>query len=77
MMRPEFLVPLIIIFGLLVLGPKKLPEMGSAIGKTIKEFQKGMREVKEDQDAAETKQIAAGSSAATSASAPASEAKPE
>jgi sec-independent protein translocase protein TatA len=74
MMRPEFLIPLIIIFGLLIMGPKKLPEMGSAIGKTIKEFQKGMREVKEDQDAAETKQIAASSAAS---SAPASEAKPE
>jgi sec-independent protein translocase protein TatA len=75
MMRPEFLIPLIVIFGVLILGPKKLPEMGSAIGKTIKEFQKGMREVKEDQAAAETKQIAASSSAASSA--PASEAKPE
>ena len=74
MMRPEFLIPLILLFGVLILGPKKLPEMGSAIGKTIKEFQKSMREVKEDQAAAETKQIAA-STAYTSA--PASEAKPE
>jgi sec-independent protein translocase protein TatA len=77
MMRPEFLIPLIVIFGILLLGPKKLPEMGSAIGKTIKEFQKGMREVKEDQTAAETKQIAASSSAATSASASSTEANPE
>jgi sec-independent protein translocase protein TatA len=60
-----------LIFGLLIMGPRKLPEMGSAIGKTIKEFQKGMREVKEDQAAAETKQIAA------STSTPTSEAKPE
>ena len=74
-MRPELLIPLILIFGVLILGPKKLPEMGSAIGKTIKEFQKSMREVKEDQAAAETKQIAASSAASTSA--PASEAKPE
>jgi sec-independent protein translocase protein TatA len=73
-MRPELLVPLILIFGVLILGPRKLPEMGSAIGKTIKEFQKSMREVKEDQATAEAKQISA-SSAATSA--PASEAKSE
>lgn len=35
---------LIIIFviALLIFGPKKLPEMGSAIGKTVKEFRKGM-----------------------------------
>ena len=38
---------LIIIFvvALLIFGPKKLPEMGSAIGKSIKEFRKGMNEL--------------------------------
>ena len=40
------LLPLVII-ALLIWGPKKLPEMGSSIGKTIKEFQKSMREVRE------------------------------
>lgn len=30
---------------LLIFGPKKLPEMGSAIGKSIKEFRKGMNEL--------------------------------
>jgi len=64
-MRPEFLIPLILIFGVLIMGPKKLPEMGSAIGKTIKEFQKSMREVKHDQASAEDpKQISAGTTSA-------------
>jgi sec-independent protein translocase protein TatA len=40
------LLPLALI-ALLIWGPKRLPEMGSSIGKTIKEFQKSMREVKE------------------------------
>ncbi len=42
-------IELIIVFliALLIFGPKKLPEMGSAIGKTIKEFQKSIRDVKE------------------------------
>jgi sec-independent protein translocase protein TatA len=65
-MRPEYLIPLILIFGLLVLGPKKLPEMGSAIGKTIKEFQRSMKDAKDDQiasAAAEPKQIATSSTA--------------
>jgi sec-independent protein translocase protein TatA len=63
-MRPEYLIPLILIFGLLVLGPKKLPEMGSAIGKTIKEFQRSMKDAKDDQIAsAEPKQIATSSTA--------------
>jgi sec-independent protein translocase protein TatA len=40
---------LIIISGvaLLIFGPKRLPEMGSALGKTYKEFKKSMREAAE------------------------------
>ena len=38
---------LVVIFGILVLifGASRLPQIGSSIGKTIKEFQKSMREV--------------------------------
>ena len=42
----------ILVIALLIFGPKKLPEMGSAIGKSIKEFRKGMSELtapKEDE----------------------------
>jgi len=35
----------ILVIALLIFGPKKLPEMGSAIGKSIKEFKKGMNEL--------------------------------
>lgn len=38
------LIPLALL-ALLVFGPKRLPEIGSSIGKTIREFQKSMREV--------------------------------
>jgi sec-independent protein translocase protein TatA len=38
------LLPLALL-ALLVFGPKRLPEIGSSIGKTIREFQKSMREV--------------------------------
>lgn len=60
---------------LLIFGPKRLPEMGSAVGKTIKEFQKSIREVTDGSNhttptpaptlpqAIETKQLAASSSA--------------
>ena len=43
---------LLIVFGiaLLFFGPKRLPEMGSSIGKTIREFQKSMKEVTEPTD---------------------------
>ena len=40
----------ILVIALLIFGPKKLPEMGSAIGKSIKEFQKGMRELSSPKD---------------------------
>ncbi len=43
-MRWFELLPLVVV-ALLVFGPKRLPEMGSSIGKTIREFQKSMREV--------------------------------
>ncbi|HLI91779.1 MAG TPA: twin-arginine translocase TatA/TatE family subunit [Ktedonobacteraceae bacterium] len=35
----------ILVVALLIFGPKKLPEMGSAIGKSIKEFKKGVSEL--------------------------------
>jgi sec-independent protein translocase protein TatA len=39
---PELL--LILAIALLLFGPSKLPELGSALGRTIKEFKKGMKE---------------------------------
>ena len=36
---------------LLIFGPKKLPEMGASIGKSIKAFQKGMKEIHEPDEA--------------------------
>lgn len=42
---PELI--LILIIALLVLGPGKLPEVGSALGKSIREFRKAASEVKE------------------------------
>jgi TatA/E family protein of Tat protein translocase len=42
---PELIIVLVV--ALLIFGPKKLPEMGSAIGKTVKSFRKGMNELNE------------------------------
>jgi sec-independent protein translocase protein TatA len=45
---------------LLVFGPKRLPEMGSAIGKSIKEFRKGISELSSPKDEhEEEKQLSA------------------
>jgi sec-independent protein translocase protein TatA len=39
---PELIVVLVV--ALLIFGPKRLPEMGNALGKTIQEFRKSMSE---------------------------------
>ena len=54
----EVLLPLALL-ALLIFGPKRLPEMGSSIGKTIREFQKSMREVT---NAVDTPSVSAGHS---------------
>lgn len=45
---PELIVILIIL--LLIFGATKLPEIGKALGKTISEFKKGMREIEPDKE---------------------------
>ncbi len=45
----------VLAIALLIFGPKKLPEMGASIGKSIKEFRKGMSELnKPEEPVAET-----------------------
>lgn len=36
---------LIILFALIVFGPKKLPEIGRAFGQTLREFKKSARDL--------------------------------
>ncbi len=43
---PELI--LILVIALIIFGPKKLPEMGRAIGRAIKEFKKGTQELTEE-----------------------------
>ncbi len=49
---PELII--ILVVALLIFGPKKLPEMGSAIGKSIKEFKKGVNELSQPKEEKET-----------------------
>ncbi len=43
---PELVV--ILLVGLLIFGAEKLPGLGRAMGKTISEFKKGMKEDRTD-----------------------------
>lgn len=33
---------------ILIFGPKKLPELGSAVGKTLRSFKEGIRQTEEE-----------------------------
>ncbi|MBH5320037.1 twin-arginine translocase TatA/TatE family subunit [Paenibacillus sp. GSMTC-2017] len=43
-------VILLVVIALLLFGPKKLPELGRAFGKTLREFKSGAREMMDDDD---------------------------
>ena len=45
---PELLV--ILLVALIIFGPKNLPKLGSAIGKTVKNVREGMEEGDDDND---------------------------
>ncbi|HVB09578.1 MAG TPA: twin-arginine translocase TatA/TatE family subunit [Bacillota bacterium] len=44
LLSPTHLI-IVLIIALLVFGPRRLPELGGSIGKTIREFQRSMKEV--------------------------------
>lgn len=39
---------IILVLALIILGPGKLPEVGSALGKALGEFKKALRDVRDD-----------------------------
>lgn len=43
-------VILLVLLALLLFGPKKLPELGRAFGKTLREFKAGARDIMDDDD---------------------------
>ncbi len=48
---PELLIILVVI--LLIFGPKNLPKLGSALGKTVKNLREGMSEDKKSEEEAD------------------------
>lgn len=49
----------LILGALLIFGPKRLPELGEAIGKMFKEFKKSVSEIEESIDKKDTKETKA------------------
>ena len=40
----------IVLISLLLFGPKKLPELGRALGKTLRDFKNGAKEMMDDEE---------------------------
>ena len=49
----------LVLGALLIFGPKRLPELGEAIGKMFKEFKKSVSEIEESIDKKDTKETKA------------------
>lgn len=49
LLEPWHLV-IILVIVLIIFGPGKLPDLGSALGRSIKEFRGGIREIQDDLD---------------------------
>jgi len=60
----EILIVVVLIV-ILVLGPKKLPELGSALGRSITGFKKGLKETKDEVQAAVKEDVTAEAKADT------------
>ncbi|MBB6633456.1 twin-arginine translocase TatA/TatE family subunit [Cohnella thailandensis] len=48
---------LLVIVALLLFGPNKLPELGKAFGKTLREFKRGANGLMEDDSAAAPRRV--------------------
>jgi sec-independent protein translocase protein TatA len=41
-------IAIVLVLALLIFGPRKLPELGSSLGRSITGFKKGLKETKDD-----------------------------
>ena len=48
---------IVLLIALIIFGPRKLPEIGSAVGKSIREFRKATNEIVDQVQAPEPKKI--------------------
>jgi len=52
---PGLIIILVIV--LILFGPKKLPEVGAAVGKTLAEFKKSAKDIMADEEPVASKEI--------------------
>ncbi|MFC4779618.1 twin-arginine translocase TatA/TatE family subunit [Paenibacillus sp. GCM10023252] len=49
-------VILLVLVALLLFGPNKLPELGRAFGRTLREFKSGAKDIMDDHDKKDSRQ---------------------
>jgi sec-independent protein translocase protein TatA len=64
---------IVLAIALLLLGPRRLPELGSAVGKTIREFRKAAQDVQDDASLEPARSPASGSPKPSSSDTPPSD----
>lgn len=69
-------IVILLIVALLVFGPRRLPELGGAVGKTFREFQKSMAEARAQVQSATAVDDGKGSTAGAPVGTSADSAKP-
>ncbi|MEA2125367.1 MAG: sec-independent protein translocase protein TatA [Solirubrobacteraceae bacterium] len=72
---PELLIVLVI--ALIVLGPKKLPEVGRSLGKGMREFKDSISGITDDDDVDDQTGLPAPTTTTSAASTPSSTSSPE
>lgn len=58
-------IAIVVVVALLVFGPKKLPELGSSLGRSITGFKKGLKETTEEFKAAVNEDASADSTSSS------------
>ena len=48
---------LLIVLALIIFGPKKLPELGRAVGSTLKEFKRSAKDLVDDDDVVKSEKV--------------------
>jgi sec-independent protein translocase protein TatA len=56
---------IVLLIALIIFGPRKLPEIGGAVGKSIREFKKATNEIAEQVKAPEPRQVSSPPPAST------------
>ena len=52
-------IAIVLVLALLIFGPKKLPDLGSSLGRSITGFRKGLKETKDDVESAIKEDVSA------------------